>query len=233
VFYALRAARRAGADAEAARLDAELRRLTAAAGALEEANAFGALLQRAGAVGLNATTSHDATKCAPARRARAAPRARACFALRAQALEQRGCCHAASSTASRHNRLPFCMHARVRDSCVACSCQGAVTVLQPPVQNMGMMDFPMLGEWAGAAEDHACSAVWMARDVRSTLLRVRAGQAGRAGAGGGRYFASLPANKLELWFALEAERFQARAPAAHPGARRTAGGDAAPCTVQF
>jgi len=64
VFYALRAARRAGADAEAARLDAELRRLTAAAGALEEANAFGALLQRAGAVGLNATTSHDATKCA-------------------------------------------------------------------------------------------------------------------------------------------------------------------------
>lgn len=64
MFYALRAARRAGADAEAARLDAVLRRLTAAAGALEEANAFGALLQRAGAVGLNATTSHDATKCA-------------------------------------------------------------------------------------------------------------------------------------------------------------------------
>ena len=63
MFYALRDARRAGADAEAARLDAELRRLTAAAGALEEANAFGALLQRAGAVGLNATTSHDATKC--------------------------------------------------------------------------------------------------------------------------------------------------------------------------
>lgn len=29
-------------------------------------------------------------------------------------------------------------------------------------------------------------------------------------AGVGRYFASLPANKLELWFALEAERFQAR-----------------------
>ena len=28
-------------------------------------------------------------------------------------------------------------------------------------------------------------------------------------AGRGRYFASLPANKLELWFALEAERFQA------------------------
>ena len=65
VFYALRDARRAGADAQAARLDAELRRLTAAAGALEEANAFGALLQRAGAVGLNATTSHDATKCGP------------------------------------------------------------------------------------------------------------------------------------------------------------------------
>ncbi|KAK9844157.1 hypothetical protein WJX81_006305 [Elliptochloris bilobata] len=62
VFYALRDARRAGAEAEAARLDAELRRLTAAAGELEEANAFGALLQRAGAVGLNATTSHDATK---------------------------------------------------------------------------------------------------------------------------------------------------------------------------
>ena len=65
MFYALRDARRAGADSEAARLDAELRRLTAAAGALEEANAFGALLQRAGAVGLNATTSHDATKCGP------------------------------------------------------------------------------------------------------------------------------------------------------------------------
>lgn len=65
MFYALRDARRAGADAEAARLDAELRRLTAAAGALEEANAFGALLQHAGAVGLNATTSHDATKCGP------------------------------------------------------------------------------------------------------------------------------------------------------------------------
>ena len=64
VFYALRDARRAGAEAEAARLDAEQRRLTAAAGELEEANAFGALLQRAGAVGLNATTSHDATKCA-------------------------------------------------------------------------------------------------------------------------------------------------------------------------
>ena len=63
VFYALRDARRVGAEAEASRLDAELRRLTAAAGALEEANAFGALLQRAGAVGLNATTSHDATKC--------------------------------------------------------------------------------------------------------------------------------------------------------------------------
>lgn len=35
--------------------------------------------------------------------------------------------------------------------------------------------------------------------------------------GRGRYFASLPANKLELWFALEAERFQACA--AHANTR--------------
>ena len=33
--------------------------------------------------------------------------------------------------------------------------------------------------------------------------------------GRGRYFASLPANKLELWFALEAERFQACAAPKH------------------
>ena len=51
-------ARAAGAINEAARLSQQMPRLQAAAEALVVPNAFGALLQREGALNLNATTSH-------------------------------------------------------------------------------------------------------------------------------------------------------------------------------
>lgn len=91
----------------------------------------------------------------------------------------------------------------------------------------------MLGECASAIDGHACSVMRVARDLRKSTLHLHASHAGRVWARGGRYFASLPANKLELWFALEAERFQARAPAAHLAHCRIASGDAAPCTAQL
>lgn len=58
VFYDTRAAKDAGATAEATRLAAKMPALQEAAAALTVPNAFGALLQRQGAVGLNAATSH-------------------------------------------------------------------------------------------------------------------------------------------------------------------------------
>lgn len=61
-FYAFWEAHEAGQAARAGQLYAQLQQLVAAAGELVEPNAFGSLLQRSGAVGLNATTSHDATK---------------------------------------------------------------------------------------------------------------------------------------------------------------------------
>ena len=60
-FYAFRDAHQQSA-ASAGRLYEQLQRLVAQAEELVEPNAFGAMLQRSGAVGLNATTSHDATK---------------------------------------------------------------------------------------------------------------------------------------------------------------------------
>lgn len=61
-FYAFWEAHEAGQASRAGQLYAQLQQLVAAAGELVEPNAFGSLLQRSGAVGLNATTSHDATK---------------------------------------------------------------------------------------------------------------------------------------------------------------------------
>jgi predicted Zn-dependent peptidase len=61
-FYAFWEAHQAGAYPRADQLYATLQRLIAKAEELVEPNAFGALLQRSGAVGLNASTSHDATK---------------------------------------------------------------------------------------------------------------------------------------------------------------------------
>ena len=51
-------AQAAGATMELARLSQQMPRLQAAAEALVVPNAFGALLQREGALNLNATTSH-------------------------------------------------------------------------------------------------------------------------------------------------------------------------------
>ncbi|GFR44626.1 hypothetical protein Agub_g5914, partial [Astrephomene gubernaculifera] len=64
-FYELRSAQSAPSPTSSARLAAlssRLQQLQARAGQLAEPNAFGALLQAAGGVGLNATTSHDATR---------------------------------------------------------------------------------------------------------------------------------------------------------------------------
>ena len=58
-FYSLRDA---GSPREAAALTAQLDALQAQAAALSVPNAYGSLLQRQGAVGLNAATTHDATK---------------------------------------------------------------------------------------------------------------------------------------------------------------------------
>ena len=58
VFYSMQEAHAAGAVKEAARLSQQMPRLQAAAEALVVPNAFGALLQREGALNLNATTSH-------------------------------------------------------------------------------------------------------------------------------------------------------------------------------
>ncbi|KAI8464564.1 MAG: peptidase M16 inactive domain family [Monoraphidium minutum] len=62
VFYELRDARGAGREAEAARLAARLDALQEEAQALVVPNAFAQMLTSAGAVGLNAATSHDNTK---------------------------------------------------------------------------------------------------------------------------------------------------------------------------
>lgn len=62
VFYTLREAQQAGQYTEAAKLLEDLRLLQARAEEVVVPNEFGSLLQTAGAVGLNATTSHDATK---------------------------------------------------------------------------------------------------------------------------------------------------------------------------
>ncbi|CAL8468516.1 g8056 [Coccomyxa elongata] len=61
-FYAFWEAHEAGQATRAKQLYEQLQALEARAGQLVEPNAFGSLLQRSGAVGLNATTSHDATK---------------------------------------------------------------------------------------------------------------------------------------------------------------------------
>lgn len=61
-FYAFWEAHEAGQATRARQLYEQLQALEARAGQLVEPNAFGSLLQRSGAVGLNATTSHDATK---------------------------------------------------------------------------------------------------------------------------------------------------------------------------
>ena len=58
MFYDVRAANDAGLTAEAAKLAIKMPGLQEAAAALTIPNAFGALLQRQGAVGLNAATSH-------------------------------------------------------------------------------------------------------------------------------------------------------------------------------
>ena len=60
-FYAFRDAHQQSATS-AGRLYEQLQQLVAQAEELVEPNAFGAMLQRSGAVGLNATTGHDATK---------------------------------------------------------------------------------------------------------------------------------------------------------------------------
>ncbi|KAK9829270.1 hypothetical protein WJX72_004899 [[Myrmecia] bisecta] len=62
VFYSMRDAQLGGQTARVSQLDGQFRKLQDAAGQLSVPNAFGSNLQRAGAVGLNATTSHDATK---------------------------------------------------------------------------------------------------------------------------------------------------------------------------
>lgn len=59
VFYSLRDASN---PLEVARLRAQLGKLQAQAAELSKANEYGSILQREGAVGLNATTSHDSTK---------------------------------------------------------------------------------------------------------------------------------------------------------------------------
>ena len=58
MFYDSQAARAAGDDQRAAVLAGRMPALQQAAAALTVPNAFGALLQRQGAVGLNASTSH-------------------------------------------------------------------------------------------------------------------------------------------------------------------------------
>eukprot|EP00884_Botryococcus_braunii_P004739 jgi/Botrbrau1/14266/Bobra.113_2s0012.1 len=61
-FYTLREAQQAGQAQQAAKLLEAFRMLQARADEVVVPNEFGSLLQTAGAVGLNATTSHDATK---------------------------------------------------------------------------------------------------------------------------------------------------------------------------
>lgn len=62
VFYTLKEARAAGADHEVQQLTQQLKRLQEETAQVVVPNAFGALLQKQGAVGLNAATSHDATR---------------------------------------------------------------------------------------------------------------------------------------------------------------------------
>ena len=62
VFYSLRHAQQQGQLAEAKRLSQQLLDLQKRAAQFSIPNDFGARLQRAGAVGLNASTSHDATR---------------------------------------------------------------------------------------------------------------------------------------------------------------------------
>ncbi len=64
----MQAAQAAGAVKEVAALSQQMPRLQAAAEALVVPNAFGALLQREGALNLNATTSHVHTSLALAGR---------------------------------------------------------------------------------------------------------------------------------------------------------------------
>jgi predicted Zn-dependent peptidase len=59
VFYS---SLEAGSGRERARLDERLRALEASASEIQRPNAYGALLQREGASGLNASTTHDATQ---------------------------------------------------------------------------------------------------------------------------------------------------------------------------
>jgi len=63
VFYDAQAARAAGDQQRAATLMGRMPALQQAAAALTVPNAFGALLQRQGAVGLNASTSHVRPIC--------------------------------------------------------------------------------------------------------------------------------------------------------------------------
>lgn len=62
MFYEQLEAGAAGDANHSAALAAQLLALQRRADALSKANEFGSLLQRAGGVGLNAGTSHDATK---------------------------------------------------------------------------------------------------------------------------------------------------------------------------
>lgn len=61
-FYAFWEAHKTGQASRVSQLYTQLQRLVTQAEELVVPNAFGSLLQRSGAVGLNATTSHDATK---------------------------------------------------------------------------------------------------------------------------------------------------------------------------
>ncbi|KAL3150420.1 hypothetical protein ABBQ32_000257 [Trebouxia sp. C0010 RCD-2024] len=62
VFYSKKEAEAAGRLAIAEKLDDQMRKLEEQAAAFSVPNEFGATLSQAGAVGLNATTSHDATR---------------------------------------------------------------------------------------------------------------------------------------------------------------------------
>lgn len=62
VFYSKKEAEAAGRLAIAEKLDEQMRKLEEQAAAYSVPNEFGATLSQAGAVGLNATTSHDATR---------------------------------------------------------------------------------------------------------------------------------------------------------------------------
>lgn len=62
VFYSKQEAEASGRMAAAEQLESRLQQLEQEAAAFSTPNEFGSILSQAGAVGLNATTSHDATR---------------------------------------------------------------------------------------------------------------------------------------------------------------------------